>query len=152
MLVDEILSALLGELNTLDSNKAMQYHNELGSMGFTCDFGGALVTSEDEWPENLTSDDLTEIVDEISRYIEDHHIPPYCYLGNHEGDGACFGCWPDIDCVNMAIDDKEIIKVNDLNEIPSEYNGDYAFVNCHGNMTCGHAINGETTKTYWDCV
>tara|TARA_Y100000589_G_scaffold331494_1_gene385291 strand:- start:1962 stop:2468 length:507 start_codon:yes stop_codon:yes gene_type:complete len=153
ILINETLSALLWELNGLNPKRAMGYHNELAQMGFVCDFAGACIPEQDEWPEGVTHDDLGEVQDEIIEYLQDHHIPPYCYLGTHEGDGASLGVWPDVESIEMAIQDGEILSFDDNGQaLPEGYTGDAVYTNDHGNMTCGHVVNGEFVKTYWDCV
>ena len=153
ILINETLSALLCKLNELDRNLAMGYAIELARLGFVCDFAGARIPDQDEWPDGITHDDLVEIQDEIIEFMRDHHVPPYCYLGTHEGDNASLGVWPDVDSIQMAIHDGEILSFNDNGQaLPTGYIRNAVYTNDHGNMTCGHVVDGEFGKTYWDWV
>lgn len=68
-----------------------------------------------------------EVLDMLSCALGEF-APPYCYFGSHEGDGACFGFWP-----NML----------SIGELPRVVDGDAAralgedcvCVNDHGNVT-----------------
>ncbi|MFP4173984.1 MAG: hypothetical protein ACLFV4_13860, partial [Candidatus Hydrogenedentota bacterium] len=42
----------------------------------------------------------------------DEHCPPYCYVGAHEGNGSDIGVWPDIEAIERAVEDGEILKIN----------------------------------------
>ena len=152
LLINERLSALLWELNNIDPKAAMGYHNELASMGFTCDFAGACIPNADEWPENVTECDLEEIFDAICEWLDYRHVPSYAFLGNHPHDGASFGLWPDHDHIEMAIQDGDLLSCNDLSEIPSSYTGGYVLVNDHGNISYGYALRGESIDVFWSAV
>lgn len=60
------------------------------------------------------SEVLEELVDRLCDIA-----PPYCWFGAHEGDGACFGFWVDIDAAVGARDHGELadegleLEVND---------------------------------------
>lgn len=72
--------------------------------------------------------------------------PPYAYFGTLEGDGACFGFWPEYE---NAARDGELPK---FEEVPGDFRGDCLIVNDHGNVTCGHVgPNGKFTE-YWSVV
>jgi hypothetical protein len=87
------------------------------------------------------SDPSIELADEIITRLEDaiaEFLPPYCYFGAAEGDGACFGVWP---IVNQLEADAryrdDVTKIDAGNERP-DASGTAAFVmevNDHGNVT-----------------
>jgi hypothetical protein len=52
---------------------------------------------------------LMEMCEDLTTILE-NHVPDYCYFGTLEGDGACFGVWPDMD----SLENDEIVKVDDL--------------------------------------
>jgi hypothetical protein len=66
---------------------------------------------------------LDDILNHEIFYMLQNYCFPYCYYGSSEGDGACFGIFPDIN----AIDDD--IRYND---IPDNYRVD---MSDHGNIT-----------------
>lgn len=75
-------------------------------------------SEEGTWVLNETADALQEFA------------PDYVYFGSLEGDGSCFGFWPDVEGV-MA--EEDITKCDDLSIAP---NVPYcAVVNDHGNVT-----------------
>lgn len=61
--------------------------------------------------------------------------PPYCSFGAHEGDGADYGFWIAWDSINNAVTDGELLKVDDLSDVPDGYRGEVLSVNDHGNAT-----------------
>jgi hypothetical protein len=67
-------------------------------------------------------EDIHEFVDELMNALDDFS-PPYCYFGAHESDPACFGFWFNEEMFNG-------IKVNDLAEIPDDYEGDVLVGGC----------------------
>ena len=72
--------------------------------------------------------------------------PPYAYFGTLEGDGACFGFWPEYE---YAVQDGELPT---FEEVPDDFRGDCLIVSDHGNVTCGHVgPKGEFTE-YWSVV
>jgi len=92
----------------------------------------------------------SELVDELMCAL-DECAPPYMYFGNLEGDGSDFGFWVDSQALDVAEQEKEILKVDDLNEVPRGHNGDVLQVNDHGNMTLYHATRGKL-KEIWSVV
>ncbi len=156
--VNACLSATLDVLAQIDSKRAMAFHNELGGIGIPMDFGGACLGGDvDDW--GLDVDEM-EAVWEIRHDAVDavsELCPPYMYFGTHPDDPACLGFWPCWDAIDMAHQDGELITYGDrrdcvLRELPTDYTGDFMYINDHGNVTLGRAINGESVETYWDCV
>lgn len=70
------------------------------------------------------------ILDALTDTLQDY-APPYCYFGTHEGDGACFGFWPDL----HIVDDFDGLRCSDLADIPEDYSGLALVVNDHGNAS-----------------
>ena len=115
-------------------------------------------------------EEMQVILDTISREEEDMSLflnediwdamndlaPSYCFFGPHEGDGACFGFWPDWELINDSIHDKDLLKVSDLSEIDKV--GDsipstVLLVNDHGNATLYDVVDANgNVKEIWSCV
>jgi hypothetical protein len=77
------------------------------------------------------------LLDTLSNELDDH-VPAYCYFGAHPGDGSDYGVWVADMCVEDAVHDGTLIRVEDLSEldvmagfIPARV----LVVNDHGNMT-----------------
>ena len=84
-------------------------------------------------------------LDDLQGWL-DAFVPPYCYFGAHEGDGADYGFWISWDSLREAEHDGEVIRVDDPGEIPVKNDGtspylawgeaSYAFhVDDHGRAT-----------------
>ncbi len=99
------------------------------------------------------SDIASEIIEEMMNAMNNEFAPSFTYFGTNEGDGSDFGFWPDIESLEMAVQDGEVLKVNDLSDVPSDYAGDVMLVNDHGNVTFGHVPKaGADFQMTWDCV
>jgi hypothetical protein len=98
------------------------------------------------WESDLCADILEDLFDCL-----DVMAPSYAYFGAHPGDGSDFGYWPSFDQIDDSIHDGELLKVDDLSDVPGWYNGEVCIVNDHGNMTVGWSHHGEF-KAYWDAV
>jgi hypothetical protein len=98
------------------------------------------------WQSDLCSDILADLFDCL-----DVMAPSYAYFGSHPGNGSDFGYWPSFDQIDDAIHDGELLKVDDLSDVPDWYNGEVCIVNDHGNMAVGWSHHGEF-KAYWDAV
>ena len=77
--------------------------------------------------------DLEQLFDALEAYA-----PPYFYFGAHEGNGSDYGFWLSNDSLEMAVHDDEILKVDDLANIPDDWTGEVLHVNDHGNCTLYH--------------
>ena len=153
LLINETLSALLWELMHVDHRRTLLVYGELRSRGFVFEFIGDTLPEQYEWPSRVTHEILEEIQSDVIDHLQTHHVPPYCYLGTHEDDGASLGVWPNLQSIQNAIDDGELVSFDDNGQaLPEGYTGDAVYTNHHGNMTCGHVVDGEFVKTYWDCV
>jgi len=72
------------------------------------------------------TDEANELILALSDALNER-APPYCVFGCHEGDGADFGFWPDLDQI------ADLIPISDPGDPrPSE---DHSFTNDHGNVT-----------------
>lgn len=85
------------------------------------------------------SDESAEAIDEALDELQDY-APWLCRVGFHEGDGACLGCFPDFDAIDMDERDGNLIRFSDISELGAipvaECSADYAlYVNDHGNCT-----------------
>lgn len=75
--------------------------------------------------------------------IADSHVPPFCGIGSHEGDGALIGVWVDHQQIDDALMEDTMCKGEDLpsrmhNNRPLETEDDFEWwlqVNDHGNAT-----------------
>lgn len=61
--------------------------------------------------------------------------PPYCYVGPHEGDGACIGTFPDSEILGMDVGDGELACIGPDQRFPAPQPSSALEVNDHGNMT-----------------
>lgn len=82
----------------------------------------------------------SEVIDELHDAL-DGFSPPYCYFGSMEGDGACFGWWPDLHAI------EDLPRVSDPSEV-EELGEDCVYVNDHWNVT----VYGGDGSIIWDCV
>lgn len=103
------------------------------------------------WDEEDFEDtsDASNLLDEIIAALDDF-APPFCSVGFHEGDGACFGCFISHDSIEMALQDREITQINDWNEANDP--GQYLFVNDHGNMSLYTKFANHKTREEWAIV
>jgi len=81
--------------------------------------------------------------------------PAFVRFGAHDGDGADFGYWPDIESLDDAVQAGDVLKVSDLCEVPHLYTGEVMVVNDHGNVTL-YAHTGDENNPHatemWSCV
>jgi hypothetical protein len=60
---------------------------------------------------------------------------PYCRFGTADGDGACFGWFPNVDILLEDIDNGEVTKIAAGDEFPEQHDKFVATVTDHGNLT-----------------
>ena len=100
--------------------------------------------------EDFDAEEASELVNEAIDMLNDY-VPSHCYFGTLEGDGACFGVWPDMESV------EELTKVSDpseLDDLDAE-ESEAVFVNDHGNVTlyARYALNGPIAwRVVWAIV
>jgi len=138
MLVEDLVDTFAAELELLGGKET-----DIIKEAYNYDFSGS--GDEDEVAVGILEvlmDDLNDIA------------PPFMYFGASEGDGSDFGFWPDFDALEMAVIDKEVLKLDAGSEIPEGYVGDIMFVNDHGNVTMGYVsgCSGQKFKEIWSCV
>lgn len=101
------------------------------------------------------SEFASEIVNDGIDALSDY-CPPFCYAGMHEGDGSDLGIWPDLEALEAAVADGDVIKIGDLADLDSlavsELRGANMamLVNDHGNVTLFELH--IAAKAVWDCV
>jgi len=92
----------------------------------------------------ILNEDLFDVLNNLA--------PPWTYFGSHEGDGSDYGFWPSWDAISDAVNDKEILEVGDLSEVPDNYTGEVFIVNDHGNATIGFMREGGKFDECWAVV
>jgi len=147
--IRDTLPACLFTIESVSQEEGTRFNQELSGLGFGYSQCGVGFGPIEDWP--IDADEAYEIQAEILEALIDY-APPFTYVGTHPGDGADLGCWPDHDAIEMAIHDKEMLRIGDLADLPANYTGGYVLVNDHGNMTLGHAINGESVQVHWAIV
>ena len=97
------------------------------------------------WEENASFivNNLQDALNELA--------PPFCYFGTLEGDGACFGFWPDHEAIQDLIENsvEESVSVDADHAIQSsehvnEDEGVRICVSDHGNIEIYSLETGET--------
>jgi hypothetical protein len=76
-------------------------------------------------------DDAAELVTELQDALSEF-APPYAYFGAHEGDGADFGFWVNIEDVKEQV---EFVSSKREDYPPAEFRGEWLHVSDHGNCT-----------------
>ena len=129
---EDLLSAFADELSRIadpsDSN-AQQLINEARTLPADGD---------------AVSDVISELMDALTEYA-----PAHCYFGTLEGDGSCFGFWPDYEWLNY--NDGDTLRVDDLAAIPDDYDGEALVINDHGNISLYFVTNGQP-QHIWSIV
>ena len=111
---------------------------------------GSLLDTDNPDEDEHAAETINDVIDALQEFA-----PPYCVIGAHEGDGSALGVWL---CLDAALDDEEILQVNDGAEIPPDYTGLAIIVNDHGNATLvechGPDASGEFCETVeiWSVV
>jgi len=96
-------------------------------------------------------EDAQYMLEELFDALDDH-APPFCYFGANVGDGSDFGFWVAWECVEEAIHDDEIAKIDDASELDTLVAHDYALhVNDHGDATL-YVRDGIDWREAWSIV
>jgi hypothetical protein len=135
---EDLLIAFANELERLSSNGAIP-----PIVAEARGIAEQLVNGEDE------EEAASEIVNDLCNYL-DEYAPDYGYFGAHPGDGSDFGFWLSEDWQQQAKDDG-VLFVNDLADIPEDYEGTICLVNDHGNATLMHG-NADKAEIIWSVV
>jgi len=93
-------------------------------------------------------DDVPDLLSELLDMLNDK-APPFCYFGAHEGNGSDFGFWVNIEAVEQAVTDGELLSFSD--DLPDEIpENDFIVVNDHGNVSLYHVV--RSFETVWEIV
>ncbi len=100
-------------------------------------------------------------VDELIDALNEH-CPSYCWFGAHEGDGALFGVWPDLELLAedayRLSDPEELDDLTDpdidaeLDDLTDPDIDAAYFVNDHGNTTCYVRDESGRWVVEWETV
>ena len=121
---EDLIPEFLSELRYRMRERRIKGHAALyREIDKRSDAEGYYETEEADW-------DLEALFDALGEYAG-----PYFYFGANEGDGADYGYWLSWDSLNDAIHDGEVLKVNDLADVPRDWRGEVLEVNDHGNAT-----------------
>jgi hypothetical protein len=101
--------------------------------------------AEDDEAEWWHSEDAGYLLDELFDLL-DENAPAYCVFAAHEGDGSDFGFCPDWPALCSDIEDGEVLKVDDLIDVPSDWRGLVLLVNDHGNATLYDEAGAEVWR------
>lgn len=92
-----------------------------------------------------SEESASELVDDLMNALGDF-APPYGYFGTSEGDGASFGFWV------SDLDSFDGLRVDDMGDVPHDYQGEVMHVNDHGNMTLYVANGRGKLREVWGLV
>ena len=102
-----------------------------------------------EWDKHMSGDpeerrgvDTADLCDDLWDALN-NYLPPYCYAGSSEGDGACFGVWP--------ITDSDDLPRYAAGDEPSDDRDCYSITD-HGNVACGRRTKRGKWIEYWSVV
>lgn len=92
-------------------------------------------------------ENLDRVVEDL-RMLAEAYVPPFCYIGTHEGDGARLGVWP-LSIHEISQDDA--LQVMDTSDVPNGHTGYVLHVTDHGNATLYSASRGRL-RELWSVV
>ena len=107
-------------------------------------------------PDDYEEREDLGLVEEISGVLEDlfnaleEYAPDFCYFGSHEGDGSDYGFWPCWEQIDEEAENGNLIKVEDLADIPDGHTGQVLVINDHGNATLYNPVT--EWKEVWSVV
>ena len=137
---EDLIHAFHDALDVLDPKRASDFAFELDALSkhwvndtYGCHFDhDAQVTDKDG--DKMSVADLAHYVCEELFDALNEYAPSYCYFGSHPGDGSDYGFWI---CEDLFYDDGffDGLRVEDLSEVPEDYQGEVLQVNDHGNAT-----------------
>jgi hypothetical protein len=114
-------------------------------------------------------DDAVELVNETLPDALNEFAPPYAHFGSHEGDGACFGFWLDLDSAREGCEfvsvkshaDAERMGIatdpDDSGFPPADFRGEWLHINDRGNTTLyvredAPSAGGYNDRELWSLV
>src|SRR5690606_12912913 len=107
---EDLIPAFLNELEELDPERASSYWDEIPE--------SAIEDPDHDW---WSSEEALWILEELFDVLNEY-APPYCYFGALEGDGSDYGFWIDRYAFEEALENGEIMKVDELpNSAPEGY-------------------------------
>src|SRR5690606_4463656 len=136
---EDLVPAFLEELKTLDPDRAAYYVERIPAEALEDEDHIWWQTGEAMWM-------LEELFDVLNEYAL-----PFTYFGALEGDGSDFGFWIDRYSLQEAIADGEVLRVEDLSEVPADYEGLLLVENDHGNLTLYERAGGNLSEI-WSVV
>jgi len=140
MLASDLIPAFLNELEELDPERASSYWSEIPE--------SAIEDPDHDWWD---SEEALWILEELF-YVLNEYAPPFTYFGANEGDGSDYGFWIDRFSLEEAIENGEVLRVEELpNSVPEGY--EYiAVVTDHGNVTLYHRSEDGKLEEVWSVV
>ena len=136
---EDLIPAFLDELERLNPERAASYRNEIPEE--------ALEDPENDW---WSSEEAYWVLEELFEAL-DEYAPPYVYFGANEGDGSDYGFWIDRYSLQEAIENDEVLRVEDLSEVPADYEGLVLHESDHGNLTLYECASGNFVEI-WSVV
>src|SRR5690606_1963818 len=136
---EDLVPAFLEELKALDPDRAAYYVERIPAEALEDEDHIWWQTGEAMWM-------VEELFDILNEYA-----PPFCYFGSLEGDGSDFGFWIDRFSLEEAIENGEVLRVEDLSEVPSDYEGMVLHESDHGNLTLYERTSGNFVEI-WSVV
>ena len=136
---EHLILAFLEELEAIDRDRADSFWERIPAEAFE--------DLENEW---WSSEEAYWILEELFDVLNEF-APPFTYFGALEGDGSDFGFWIDRFSLEEAIADGEVLRVEDLSEVPADYEGLLLVENDHGNLTLYERAGGNLSEI-WSVV
>lgn len=103
--------------------------------------------------EDNAQEIVAELIDALSEFA-----PAYAHFGSHEGDGACFGFWPDIETAKECVG---FVSSKTQEEPDRDFRGEWLHINERGNCTLyvrednatdAFAKDGAVDREIWSVV
>jgi hypothetical protein len=135
----------LRELAKIAHNKA---HLEF------CDEVQENIDAHYEWEDNVdvgheyfNTDASGYDMEKLFDYLQEYTLP-YFYFGSHPGNGSDYGFWLS---ENME-DEFDGLKVQDLSEVPKNYEGEILHITDHGNVSLYVKAKTQEARVVWEVV
>src|SRR5690606_23432490 len=99
---EHLILAFLEELEAIDRDRADSFWERIPAEAFED-------LEDDWWDSEEAEGSLEELFDVLNEFA-----PPCCYFGADEGDGSDFGVWIDRFSREEAIENGEVLKVDEI--------------------------------------
>ena len=132
---ENLLPTFASELRSRATNEELAFYKEILDEAYKM---GDFSTKDATWLLDSLEAGLMQI------------YPLGLHFCSVEGDGACFGFWPDQDILDNP-EDHDVLKLNAGDSSPTDYRGDLFFVSDHGNISFGY-VDSEGFHETWSCV